>query len=194
MYDLPVTGFYRYADNPVEQIFWGRVRVERAVAHYFFRKGNRIQTLVHQMKYHGQKEIGELLGKEIGKALRKSPLADVDMVLPVPLHPDKLRKRGYNQSEWIARGICAEIHKPLNVTSLIRRSSAGTQTKKKRYERWENVEKGFGLSHPDALAGKYVLLVDDVLTTGATLEACIHAVQRSADTKVGIAALAWASD
>ncbi|MDR1672490.1 MAG: ComF family protein [Bacteroidales bacterium] len=193
LYDLPVTGFYRERGNPVEQMFWGRVLVEYATANYFYKKGNRIQTLIHQVKYHGQKEIGEFLGREMGKNLRASAFAEVDMVVPVPLHPEKFRKRGYNQSEWIAAGVCKEIDKPLDTRTLVRRHAADSQTRRKRYERWENVMAGFGLTVPDALSGKHVLLIDDVITTGATLEACIHALQYTADTKVSVATLAIAS-
>ncbi|MDR1667044.1 MAG: ComF family protein [Bacteroidales bacterium] len=191
LYELPETGFYREDGNPVERMFWGRVKVEHAAALYFFRKGNRIQTLVHQIKYKGQMELGECLGREMGKKLSSTAFAEVDMVVPVPLHPSKLKKRGYNQSEWIARGVCSRLEKPLNTSALVRRMVADSQTRKKRYERWENVESGFGLTSPHCFSGKHILLIDDVVTTGATLEACIRTVQYAGDVKVSIAALAF---
>ena len=193
LYDLPKTGFYKEPGNPVERMFWGRVMVEYAAANYFFKKGNRVQTVIHQIKYRGQKEMGEYFGKEMGKNLHPTSFSLVDMIAPVPLHPDKLKKRGYNQSEWIARGVCAELGKPLDNSTLVRHAAATTQTRKKRYERWENVELGFGLSNPESFAGKHILLIDDVITTGATLEACIRAAQCAENVKISVAALAVAS-
>ncbi|MDR0714763.1 MAG: ComF family protein [Bacteroidales bacterium] len=193
LYELPETGFEKEFGNPVEQMFWGRVKIEHATANYFFKKGNRIQTLMHLLKYGGQKEIGEYLGQEMGKRLRLSAFAAVDLVVPVPLHPSKFKKRGYNQSEWIARGVCAQLGKPLNASTLVRRISSGSQTRKSHYERWENVESGFGLIHPKHFSGKYILLIDDVVTTGATFESCIRTVQHAEDVKVSLAALTMAT-
>jgi len=193
MYELPATHFHMEHDNPVAQIFWGRTTVEHATAGYFFRKGNRIQKLVHQVKYKGQKEMGTMLGREMGKFLCNSMFSEIDLIAPVPLHPQKLRKRGYNQSEWIARGVADMLEKPVDVQTLVRRFFTATQTRRKRFDRWENVDSGFGLIHPDNFAGRHVLLIDDVITTGATLEACIHAVLSAPGTKASVAALAFAS-
>jgi len=193
MYELPKTNFFREHDNPVAQIFWGRAIVEHATAGYFFRKGNRIQKLVHQVKYRGQKEMGKVLGCEMGKSLRDSIFNEVDLIAPVPLHPQKYRKRGYNQSEWIAQGVAESMDKPVDTQTLVRRVFTETQTRKKRFDRWENVDSGFGLVHPETFTGRHVLLIDDVITTGATLEACIHAVLSAQGTKVSVAALAFAS-
>ena len=193
MHELPVTNFHKEPDNPVSQIFIGRVMIEHATAGYFFRKGNRIQKLVHQIKYAGQKEIGAMLGQETGKSLRDTCFAEVDLLVPVPLHPQKLQKRGYNQSEWIARGMAGALDKPVDTQTLFRRFYTTTQTRKKRFDRWENVDSGFGLANPDVFARRHILLIDDVITTGATLEACIHAVLAAPGTKVSIATLAFAS-
>jgi len=193
MYELPATNFHKEDDNPVAQIFWGRATVEHATSGYHFRKGNRIQKLVHQVKYRGQKEMGTVLGREMGKSLRDSNFNDVDLIAPVPLHPQKFRKRGYNQSEWIANGVAEIIVKPLDTKTLERRVFTDTQTHKKRYDRWENVNSGFVLTASERFAGKHILLIDDVITTGATLEACIHAVLSAPETKVSVATLAWAS-
>jgi len=193
LHELPATNFYNFPDNPVAQIFWGRVQVVNATAGYFFRKGNRIQKLVHQIKYYGRKEMGMMLGREMGKPLRDSYFSEIDLIAPVPLHPQKLRKRGYNQAEWIARGIAESMNKPVNTKSLTRCFFTETQTRKKRFERWENVETVFGLVHPEMFDGKHILLIDDVITTGATLEACIQAVLSAADTKISVATLAFAS-
>jgi len=191
MYELPITNFHKEHDNPVSQVFWGRVAVEHATAAYFFRKGNRVQKLVHQVKYRGQKEMGTVLGREMGKTLLDSNFNEVDLIAPVPLHSQKLRKRGYNQSEWIARGVAEMLEKPMDVQTLVRRIFTTTQTRKKRYDRWENVDSGFGLITPENFAGRHVLLIDDVLTTGATLEACIHAVLSAPGSKASVATLAY---
>jgi len=193
MYELPLTNFHKEHDNPVAQVFWGRAAVEHATANYFFRKGNQVQKLVHQVKYRGQKEMGAVLGRTMGKSLRDSSFNEVDIIVPVPLHPQKLRKRGYNQSEWIARGVAEMLEKPIDVQTLVRRIFTATQTRKKRYDRWENVDSGFGLTTHDTFTGRHVLLIDDVITTGATLEACIHAVLSAPGTKASVATLAFAS-
>ncbi len=193
VHELPVTNFHKDSDNPVAQAFWGRVAVEHATANYFFKKGNRIQKLAHQIKYQGQKEMGAFLGKEMGKSLCNSCFNEIDIIAPVPLHPKKFRKRGYNQSEWIARGVAAAMDKPIDTQTLVRHVFASSQTRKKRFDRWENVDSGFGLTNPDTFAGKHILLIDDVITTGATLEACIHAVLTASGAKVSVATLATAS-
>lgn len=192
-YKLPVTNYHKEQDNPVAQIFWGRVVLEHVTAHYFFKKGNNVQKLIHQMKYQGQKEMGMELGSEMGRKLQTTRFCETNLVVPVPLHPEKIRKRGYNQSEWIARGIAEVMGKPLDVTGLVRHSASASQTRRKRYDRWENISAGFGLAHPDVFSGKHVLLVDDVVTTGATLESCIHAIQQSSSAKISVATLAVAS-
>ena len=193
MYELPATNFHREHDNPVSQIFWGRAPVEYATAGYFFRKGNKIQKLVHQIKYGGEKEMGTALGREMGNFLCDSSFNAIDLIAPVPLHPQKFRKRGYNQSEWIARGIAESMNKPMDARNLARRIFTDTQTRKKRFDRWENVDSGFDLVDTETFAGRHVLLIDDVITTGATLEACIHAVLSAAGTKVSVATLAYAA-
>ena len=193
LYKLPTTHFHNEADNPVAQIFWGRATVEHATACYFFRKGNSIQKLIHQVKYKGQKEMGTLLGREMGKYLRDSSFANIDLIAPVPLHPQKLRKRGYNQSEWIARGVAEVLDKPIDMQNLVRHFFSTSQTRKKRFDRWENVDSGFGLTNTETFAGQHVLLIDDVITTGATLEACIHAILSAPESKASVAALAFAS-
>ena len=193
IYKLPATNFHKNDENPVAQIFWGRVKIENATAAYFFRKSNRVQYLVHQVKYRGQKEMGTVLGREMGKSLRDSCFADIDLIAPVPLHLKKFRKRGYNQSEWIAKGIAEILEKPLDTNTLVRRFFSDSQTLKKRFDRWENINSGFGLTNSDSFCGKHILLIDDVVTTGATLEACAHAVLSAKQTKVSMAALAFAS-
>jgi competence protein ComFC len=192
-YTLPRTNFHYDQNNPVSQIFWGRIRIENATAFYFFNKGSKFRHLLHELKYNNRKDIGLELGRIFGYEL--SPVegfSQVDMVIPVPLHRKKLKKRGFNQSEYIARGISEALNKPLDVLSIVRSVNSSTQTRKTRYDRWLNVEGIFTVINPDILCGKHILLVDDVITTGATLEACATEILKIEGTKVSVAVLAVA--
>lgn len=134
---------------------------------------SRIQRIIYQLKYNNRPEIGTLLGEKYGSLLReRTPFQEADVIVPVPLHPTKLRKRGYNQSAFFAEGLSHSMQKPTAMQCLVRHRATESQTKKSRYERYENMETAFRLAKAEAIAGKHVLLVDDVLTTGATLEAC----------------------
>lgn len=191
--DIPKTNYHLIEDNPVEKRFWGKVPVYRATSYFFFQKGSSFQKVLHILKYKGNKEIGELLGKYAAIDLSDSPgFTSVDLIIPVPLHPQKLKSRGYNQSEWIGKGISAILNKPMDTTTLLRVRENATQTKKTVYERYENTEGIFQLSNNSVLESKHVLLVDDVLTTGSTLEACIRALLETPDIKISIFTLAVA--
>ncbi len=192
LYNLPKTNYHKEIENPVSQLFWGRTKVEYATGFFTFSKGSKYQGMMHKFKYHGNKEIGYVLGKSFGNQLRNSVFNQIDIIIPVPLHKSKLKKRGYNQSEWIAKGLSETIKKPLDIKSFIRSVATETQTRKSRFERWKNVEKIFKATNENALKGYHILLVDDVVTTGSTLEACANAILEIKDTKVSIAALAVA--
>ncbi|MDX9882277.1 MAG: phosphoribosyltransferase family protein [Prolixibacteraceae bacterium] len=194
LHGLPRTNFHLEERNPVAEIFYGRVQLESATSFFFFNKGSRYQKLIHALKYKGMKEVGILLGRHFAIDLEKSPaFVSVDVICPVPLHPKKEKKRGYNQSEFIARGISGRMGKPLSTGNLVRLVHTGSQTRKGRYERWENVEGIFGLKQPEDFEGKHILLVDDVLTTGSTLEACaLGILSATKNTKVSIATLGFA--
>jgi len=189
LYHLPKTNFHNISENEMEQRFWGKAPIERATAFFHFNKESSVQKILHQLKYKGNKEIGELFGKQLGIELNYQ---DVDVIVPVPLHAKKLRKRGYNQSEWIAKGIAQKWNKPLDVDNLYRAIENPTQTKKGLYERWENVNDIFKLKNSAAFQNKHVLLVDDVMTTGATIEACAKAILQSENAKVSVVTLAIA--
>jgi len=192
--DLPRTNFHLQKDNPVEMTLAGRSSVSRATAFCFFRKGNSMQKIIHQLKYKGNKGIGVFLGKLFGLSLLESEdYKSIDIIIPVPLHPHKMKKRGYNQSEYIAVGIGEVMSKKVNISSLIRTVNTSSQTKKMRYGRWENVSTVFELKTVDNLTGKHILLVDDVITTGATLEAASQILLNIPNTKVSVACLACAA-
>ena len=193
LFGIPKTNFHLLIDNPIEKRFWGKVPVFRGTAFFHFQKGSPFQKLLHTLKYKGNKEIGEVLGKYAAADLLDSPdFRDVDVIIPVPLHPKRYKKRGYNQSEWIAKGLSEVLNIPQDTISLQRVRENTTQTKKSVFERYENTEGIFGLLDKNTLSGKHVLLVDDVLTTGSTLEACVNELLKSANIKVSIFTLAVA--
>ena len=191
--DLPASRFQQDLENKVAQLFWGRVPVIHATSWFQYRKGSRYQKLIHFIKYKGLKELGLEAGRRFGCILSESSTFDgIDMVVPVPLHEKKLKQRGYNQSEWIAMGLAAAMQKPLVAGNLIRLVHSPTQTRKGRFERWQNVEGIFGVNDPAGVEGRHLLLVDDVVTTGSTLEACAGVLLKITGVKVSIATLAFA--
>lgn len=190
---LPETDFHLEEENPLEEIFRGRVPVENVFAFLHYRKGNLSQNLLHHLKYKGNKEVGAYLGEMYGKKLaRTGHLEGIDLILPIPLHPKKQRMRGYNQSEWIAKGLSAATGIPYSTEILVRRTYTETQTKKGRFNRWENVSEVFAVAEPERLAGVHVLICDDVLTTGATMEAAISKILAVAGTRVSVVTMAVA--
>ena len=192
-HDLPVTNFHFDVKNKVAQLFWGRVQIENATAFFAYNKGSRYQHLIHVIKYKGLKELGFETGRRFGIALSETPeYKTVDFVVPVPLHPKKQKLRGYNQSEWIAKGISESLKKPVSADNLQRNLHTATQTRKNRYERFENVENIFEVIRPEEFAGKHILLIDDVVTTGSTLESCAFQLLQIENVKVSIATLAFA--
>lgn len=194
LYHIPRTKYWLEKDNPVAQIFWGRVLIQNACSFFFFAKGSKYRKLLHYLKYLGKQEIGIALGREFGFELKKVPeYSSVDVIIPVPLHAKRLKQRGYNQAECIAKGLQEALEKPLLTNILVRSEYTETQTKKTRAERMENVLKAFSLNHPEELFNKHILLVDDVITTGATLEVCASKLLEADNVKVSIVTLAYAS-
>ncbi|MDR2971422.1 MAG: ComF family protein [Bacteroidales bacterium] len=193
LYNFPETRYHEFDDSPLSQLFLGRVKVENVGAFLFYKKGNQTQKILHQLKYHGVKEVGEFLGNIYGTQLiNREKWKTIEMILPIPLHKKKEKKRGYNQSEWIAKGLSAGMQIPYHTNLLLRTEFTETQTKKNRFHRWENVKEVFHLTDFNALANKHVLLCDDVLTTGATLEAAIQKLLAVPSVKVSVATLATA--
>ena len=191
---LPRTGFFGVKDNFVEQLFWGKVNIINAVALYYYRKDGLVQELVHLFKYKNRPDVAIFLGKLLGASLAKTPnFQDIEVILPVPLHISRERIRGYNQSLQIALGITEIFERPIDEHSLIRTKKTSTQTKKSRYDRAVNVDKMFEITKKSTLENKHILLIDDVITTGATLEACISAILEVKGTKVSVASVAVAS-
>lgn len=191
--DMARTDFHLRRGNMLEQAFWGRCPVERAAAFSIYNRGSRIRRLVHLLKYSGRKDIGFRLGTMYGSVLAESRFTDgMDMIIPVPLDPARERHRGYNQSRHVADGLASRCRMPVRSDILYRRGGSGSQTRRGRYERWENVEGLFAVMKPGDITGRHVLLVDDVITTGSTMEACVNALQAVGDVKVSVVALAAA--
>ena len=187
---LPYTGYWRYADNPVAKKFWGQIDVAAACSLLFFQKGYRVRKLVHLLKYKGEVRVGYKLGFLLGVQLRESALfSDVDYVIPVPLHPKKERKRGFNQSMIIAEGVAEALGAKVGRNFVRRTVNTQTQTKKNRIERYANVRSIFSVSNVHRLEGKHLLVVDDVITTGATIESCAAELLNAATCRVSIASV-----
>lgn len=190
---MPLTCFEHHADNPAAKIFHGRLNVTHATAQYFFTKGALMQELMHQLKYKGNKALGVALGKMMGRQLAVAErFANIDALVPLPLYPEKEHLRGYNQAAVLCAGIAETFRKPVLKNAVIRTHHTQSQTKKNRVERWQNMEGRFLVPHPEALVGKHLLLVDDVVTTGATLEACGRELLQAPQVSLSIATLCFA--
>jgi len=190
---IPRTGYHLKPENPVAQLFWGRCLIEKAAAFSYYSKGSRIRNLIHKLKYSGIKEIGYELGRIYALSLKSSGfLSGMDIIIPVPLHPAKQRKRGFNQSEYISAGVSDVTGLPLSTHSLVRTVLTATQTNRSRYDRWTNVEGIFRVAEPGEIRGKHILLVDDVITTGSTIESCVNELLKIEDVKVSVIAIGYA--
>ena len=194
IHDLPHTDFADLPNNPVEKYFWGRIPLTAAYSQFYFSKEFLIQHLIHQLKYRGDTNIGFYLGEMMGKTLLNSNrFSSIDVLIPLPLYADKEHKRGYNQAAVICNGISAIMNVPVLNGAVIRQHATETQTRKHRTERWENVKQSFKVVNQHELAGKHLLLVDDVVTTGATLEACGNVILQQDNVQLSIATLAYAA-
>ncbi|TGE26716.1 ComF family protein [Hymenobacter metallicola] len=192
---LPYTDYHKLAEkeNPLARRFWGKVPVQHTLSYLRFLRHGRVQHLLHQLKYQGQREVGQVLGHWYGLELSQQGLQnDFDLIAPVPLHPRKLAKRGFNQSDCFAEGLAQGLNLPWDPSILRRNEHTDSQTKKNRTQRWQNVATVFEVAHPATVAGKRILVVDDVLTTGATLEACALVLLAAGCQHVSIATIACA--
>ncbi len=191
MLHLPETQFHKEHFNPLRQLFDGRVTVKEVTALMSYKKTNKVQKILHHLKYCGQKEIGKVLGEYFGgQLITEERYRSIQYVLPIPLHPKKERLRGYNQSEWIAKGLSAGMGVPYLTDVLVRTQHTDTQTRKSRFARWQNVKEVFEVQNPDKVAYTHVLVCDDVLTTGATTEAAVQKLLEVEGVKVSVVTLA----
>jgi ComF family protein len=192
LHELPATDFAFHAGNPVEKIFWGRVDLCAAAAQYYFTKHAALRQILHQFKYKGRRQLGIYLGRMMGESLQQSNrFSGIEALVPLPLFASKEKRRGYNQATVLCEGIAQIIKVPVFKDVVARISDTDTQTHKNRMERWQNINGKFELKDSNLLQHKHVMLVDDVITTGATLDACATALLQAEDIRISVAALAY---
>jgi len=192
---LPKTNFHLRETNPVAQKFWGKINIQHATSFYYFNKEGRLQQILHALKYRKQFDVGILLGQKMGVDLLYADwIKNIDLIIPIPLSKEKMRTRGYNQSESIALGLSVVLNIPVQTNTVIRVKNTASQTNKNIAERMENVKDAFAVEDVEKLKNKHVLLIDDVLTTGATLEACARELHTIENCKISIATIAYAMD
>ena len=192
---LPYTDYHHLAPaaNPLARRFWGKLPIQHTLSYLRFQKHGRVQHLLHQLKYRGQQDVGRILGRWYGHELSEAGFqAAFDLIVPVPLHASKLAKRGYNQADSFAEGLAVGLQLPWQAAALHRVTNTKSQTRKNRMQRWQNVETVFEVAEPSLIRNQRVLVVDDVLTTGATLEACATVLLNAGAREVSIATIATA--
>lgn len=192
---LPRTKMHLSPGNVMEKNFWGRLPIERATAFLFYSKGGDVSKLLYELKYYGNRELGFILGKCMAEEMKESGFFQgIDAIVPVPLHPKKKRSRGYNQSEVLAKGISSILDIPIVDDVLKRNQNTTTQTHKSRFGRWMNVDEAFECCNAEKIKGKHILLLDDVVTTGATIVACSDALKEVQGLRISVLGLALAGE
>jgi Predicted amidophosphoribosyltransferases len=192
---LPKTNIQDKQDNLVEQRLWGRLAFQYATSMYFFTKGGIMQKIIHALKYQSMTEIGELLGYRMGLMLKNNSwIQEIDMIIPVPLSKKRMYERGYNQTSFITKAISETLHIAHDESAVIRKKNTESQTHKSRIERTNNLADAFEIIKPDMLQNKHILLVDDVLTTGATIESIGNKILKITGCKISVATLACAME
>lgn len=195
MLELPRTNYHFEQENALFKRLNGRIQLSFAFAFFLFRKGGKVQHLLHSLKYNNHPEIGETLGEVYGEELCQANFSEkFNVIVPVPLHASRKRKRGYNQSEEFAKGLSKSLKIPFTGDVLERTTKTETQTRKSKLKRWQNVNEVFKLKHHDQISNKHVLLVDDVITTGATIEACAQVLIENGCASISIASIAYAEE
>ena len=191
LHELPVTNYHLSNENPAKKVFYGRAEIENAASLFYFRKKGMVQSLIHNLKYRGHEEISAFLGEWLGTELSEMEnFRNIDVVVPVPLHKKKLKSRGFNQVEGFARKLAEKLDAEYVDDVLVKKYPGSTQALRNRLSRWGSMEETFLLENPGKIQNKNVLLVDDIVTTGATLEACIEKLKQTEGVKVSIATMA----
>jgi ComF family protein len=191
-HDIPLFFNTNYSDNKITKTFYGRIIVEKATALLSYRKEGITKKIIHALKYKANEEIGVFLGNWLGEILKKNnEFVDIDLIIPIPLHPKKQKKRGYNQVSKFGKTIGYHLKKPFLENILLKTSISKTQTFKARFERFNTIDTKFGVAHTSLLKNKHILLIDDVITTGATIEACAKELQKIENVKISIVTMAY---
>ena len=191
-HDLPLANFTNYSNNKITKTFYGRIIIEKANTLLFYRKEGITKKLIHELKYKGNEEVGTFFGNWLGEILKhNNEFSDIDLIIPVPLHPKKLKQRGYNQVSKFGKKLSDHLEKPFLENELLRTSTSKTQTFKARFERFNNNDTKFQLKNTSTFKDKHILLIDDVITTGATLEACAKELQKTEGVKISILTMAY---
>lgn len=193
MDELPYTGFFGQDSNPVKEIFYGRTDIEHAGSLLFYTKDSLVQRLLFDLKYRQNKKAGKLFGYLLARTLQKTTwIKKIDLLVPMPVHKKKALERGYNQAAIIAGEVAAQLHIPMNENAVVKAVHTDTQTHKTREDRWASMQHVFEIKAAGDLQGRHVLLIDDVLTTGATLEVCGSELLKVKDLKLSVATVAYA--
>lgn len=193
--ELPFTDHFEFDENRVTKKFWGIAQVENGASLLYFDKGSLVREMIHKMKYNNKPSIANALGRRAGeKMLATTVFNDIDVIIPVPLHKKRRAQRGYNQSEVFARGISEVTSIPVAVDVLLKTYHTTTQTDKSRYERFENVRDSFLLENIEKIKGRHILLVDDVITTGATMDACLHILEAVSNVQCSVMTIVMAKN
>jgi ComF family protein len=191
-HDLPLTNFTNYSENKIAKTFYGRIIIEKANTLLFYRKEGITKKLIHELKYKGNEEIGSFFGNWLGEILKQNnEFSDINLIVPVPLHPKKLKQRGYNQVSKFGEKLSYHLNKPFLENVLLRTSTSKTQTFKARFERFNNNDTKFQSNNTPSFKNKHILLIDDVITTGATIESCAKELQKTEGVKISILTMAY---
>ena len=189
---LPIICYKNFKDNKIKNAFLGRIPIEKATSFLFYRKEGKTKQIIHSLKYKGNQEVGNFIGNWFGRVLKESnEFNDIDYIVPVPLHKKKLKQRGYNQLTTFGESLSKQLKSNYMPTALIKTSASKTQTFKQRFERFSNNETKFNLIDLEVFKNKHILLIDDVITTGATLEACCKELLKTENLKISIVTMAY---
>tara|TARA_B100000809_G_scaffold252838_2_gene288023 strand:- start:5169 stop:5867 length:699 start_codon:yes stop_codon:yes gene_type:complete len=190
-HDLPYSHYTKHKENPVERLFFGRTPIQAGTSLFIFEQNGMAQTLIHKLKYQGKESIGNFAGYLLADELKKSlKYQNLDYIIPVPLHIKKQKKRGYNQLSEFGKSLSETLKIPFKENILLKISSSDTQTKKNKFDRWKNATESFQLLDVQFLENKHILLIDDVVTTGATLESCSNELLKIKNITISIATIA----
>lgn len=191
--DLPRVRTVSFEENDIARIFWGLVPIEKGISFFHYTPHSPHSRILFELKYHNHPEVGKTMGRMMAEELKATNFFNgIDLIVPIPLSRKKERQRGYNQSDWIAWGISEATGIPTDTTSVVRTKSNPSQTTLDHRQRRENVRDIFTVRHPESLEGRHILLVDDVITTGATMLSCAETIARACRVRFSVLSLAWA--